>query len=511
MHKRILALGTLLFALAGCAVNPVTGKREIVLVGEDTEIRMGEQNYLPMQQSQGGEYDIDPSLTAYVQGVGDKLAAVADRDLPYEFVVLNNSVPNAWALPGGKIAINRGLLTELESEAQLAAVLGHEIVHAAAGHSANQMERGLLLQGLVLGTAIATSDSDYGQLAVLGANVGAQLVNLKYGRDAELEADLYGMRYMSRAGYDPQGAVTLQETFVRLNEDRASGWLAGLFSSHPPSPERVQANIATAKSLPPGGVVGDDAYAQALARTREAGPAYEAYDEGREALAERDVGTALDKAEEAISILPEEAHFYALRGDARLVEKEFDDAVESYDEAIERRDDFFYYYLQRGLAYNELGDEELAVRDLERSLALLPTAPAHYVLGNISLERGDRAAAIEHYRVVAGGKGEMAEAARSSLIRLDLAQNPAAYVQTRCDADANRELVVSLRNATPVPITDIRVAVQFREQTGAPRVVERRLGGVLGPGEVVSLRTGLGPYVQGSGCPVQITGARAAE
>lgn len=250
MHQRICALGALLLTLTGCAVNPVTGEREIVLIGEETEIRMGEQNYLPMKQSQGGEYDIDPTLTNYVEGVGNKLAAVSDRDLPYEFVVLNNSVPNAWALPGGKIAVNRGLLTELESEAELAAVLGHEIVHAAAGHSANQMERGMLLQGLVLGTAVAASDSDYGQFAVLGANVGAQLINMKYGRGAELESDRYGMEYMSEAGYDPEGAVSLQKTFVRLSEGRQADWLTGLFSSHPPSKERVQANIETAKRLP---------------------------------------------------------------------------------------------------------------------------------------------------------------------------------------------------------------------------------------------------------------------
>src|SRR5690606_42111189 len=104
MMKRLLAGLLILAALAGCSTNPVTGRSEITFVGEDTEIQMGEQNYAPMKQSQGGEYDIDPVLTEYVQGVGQKLAAVSDRPLPYEFVVLNNSVPNAWALPGGKIA-----------------------------------------------------------------------------------------------------------------------------------------------------------------------------------------------------------------------------------------------------------------------------------------------------------------------------------------------------------------------------------------------------------------------
>ena len=190
--------------LAGCSVNPVTGDREIMLVSSADDIKMGAQNYAPMQQSQGGPYDVDPDLVEYVQGVGKQLADVSGVNLPYEFIVLNNSVPNAWALPGGKIAINRGLLTELGSEAELAAVLGHEIVHAAARHTAKQMSRGMLMQGLVVVTSVATNDSSYGDLAVGGANMAAQLSMMKYGRGAELESDKYGMRYMSKAGYDPQ-------------------------------------------------------------------------------------------------------------------------------------------------------------------------------------------------------------------------------------------------------------------------------------------------------------------
>jgi predicted Zn-dependent protease len=397
------------------------------------------------------------------------------------------------------------------AECPAAPVLGHEIVHAAAGHSANQVERGMLLQGLVLGTAIASSDSDYGQLFVLGANVGAQLVNMKYGRDAELEADHYGMQYMSRAGYDPQGAITLQEKFVRLSEGREQNWLTGLFSSHPPSQERVQANIETARSLPPGGITGEDTYAAAIERTKEVAPAYKAYEEGRKALTEGDSAKALAKAEEAIAILPQEAHFYALRGDARLVEEEYKDAIEAYDAAIERRDYFFYYYLQRGLAYNELGNESRAAHDLEKSLSLLPTGQAHYVLGDIAMKRGDRATAIEHFKVVAGGQGKVAQAAQARLIRLDLPQNPSAYVQTRCDAGRNGQLVISLRNATPVPVGGIAIAVQFRDQAGVPQVVEERLSGVLEPGEIASIPTRFGPYTPGSGCPVQVTRARVAD
>ncbi|MDH3452617.1 MAG: M48 family metallopeptidase, partial [Gammaproteobacteria bacterium] len=284
MNKRFPITVFLLVWLAGCAVNPVTGERDFVLVSGNQEVAMGTQNYAPMQQSQGGAHDVDPALTRYVQSVGNKLAAVSDAPLPYEFTVLNNSVPNAWALPGGKIAINRGLLTEINSEAELAAVLGHEIVHAAARHTAQQMSRGMLMQGLVIGTAIASSDSDYGNLAVGGASIGAQLIMQKYGRSAELESDLYGMRYMSKAGYDPQGAVALQETFVRLSEGRNQDWLSGLFASHPPSQERVDANRRTAAGLPAGGTIGADSFRLAMQKTMDAKPAYDAYDAGRKAL-----------------------------------------------------------------------------------------------------------------------------------------------------------------------------------------------------------------------------------
>src|SRR6185436_12695613 len=194
---RVLQLLPILLALGACGVNPVTGKKEIQFVSPEQELKIGEQNYAPMRQAEGGDFDVLPEPTAYVNEVGKKLAAVAaaDRPLPYEFVVLNNSVPNAWALPGGKIAVNRGLLTELANEAELAAVLGHEIVHAAARHGAQSQERGVLVQGgLVaaqLGAAMDGVDGQEAQLLALGTNIGAQLITTRYGREAELQSDLY--------------------------------------------------------------------------------------------------------------------------------------------------------------------------------------------------------------------------------------------------------------------------------------------------------------------------------
>jgi predicted Zn-dependent protease len=165
--------------LVACGVNPVTGKKELQLVGEGTELQIGAENYAPSRQMQGGDFNVEPDLTRYVNDVGQKLAGVSDRKLPYEFTVLNNSVPNAWALPGGKIALNRGLLTQLNSEAELAAVLGHEITHAAARHGAKSMERGMLMQGALVALSLGVRDNQYANLIVGGAQVGAQLVTLR--------------------------------------------------------------------------------------------------------------------------------------------------------------------------------------------------------------------------------------------------------------------------------------------------------------------------------------------
>lgn len=199
---RTTCIGMAATLLLTCSYNPVTGERELSLISQAEEVNIGAQQYSPSQQSQGGLYTVDPELTAYVNEVGQRVAAYSPRQLPYEFVVLNNSVPNAWALPGGKIAVNRGLLYEMKTEAELAAVLGHEVVHAAARHGAQSVERGMLMQGALLVTAVAVSvnDNSYAGAIVGGAQLGSQLISQRYGRDAERESDLYGTRYMAQAG-----------------------------------------------------------------------------------------------------------------------------------------------------------------------------------------------------------------------------------------------------------------------------------------------------------------------
>jgi len=457
---KIFAFITLLSGLAtGCAVNPVTGKNELSLIPESQELAIGAQQYGPSQQSQGGIYSVDTELTTYVNEIGQKLAAVSDRKLPYEFVVLNNSVPNAWALPGGKIAVNRGLLTQLDNEAELAAVLGHEIVHAAAKHGANAMQRGMMLQGLLAVTALSTADSDYSNYIIGGAQLGAQLISTRHGRNAELEADYYGMQYMARAGYDPAAAISLQETFVQLSEGRNTSWIDGLFASHPPSIDRVNANKRTAAKLNVHGKLNSREYISKMAHLADMQPAYDAFDEANTLAQKSDFIGANLTLNKAIEMEPAEARFYGLKGDILLAQKKYSEADAAFSEALERDNTYYEYYLGRGLAKSKRGMVREARNDLNRSTELLPTAVAANELGEISLGLGDRIAAKTYFQSAMSAGGPVGNNAGSNYVRLDVSDNPVKYLKVQPQLSENRELLALLSNESPARMSDVSIEI----------------------------------------------------
>ncbi len=465
----LLAMG---LATPGCGTNPVTKKRELQIVSESQEIAIGQKNYAPTRQAQGGDYTLDAELTAYVQSVGNKLAAVSDRKLPYEFSIINDSTPNAWAMPGGKIAFNRGLLYELNSEAELAAVMGHEMVHAAARHGAKDMERGLLLQGAMIAVGIGAQDTDYTNLIVGGAQVGAQLVSSKYGRDAESEADFYGMQYMKKAGYDPTAAVSLQETFVRLSADRKSNFIDGLFASHPPSPQRVAANKSTLNQLGAGGDLAKDSYAQKVSKLKSTQAAYKAYDDAVKALANKDLEKAQTLIKQAIAGEPREAKFQELLADMALMQKKPEAALALYAKAIAMQPDYFKPHMQSGIALFNMGKKAEAEPYLRRANALLPTAPGHSLLGQIAEERGETALAMQHYQVAADSNSAIGKQAGTRLARLDLPRNPAKYLQARVEVDRAGHLFAVLQNNSALNVQKVQFAV-IKYDTKSGRMVSR--------------------------------------
>jgi predicted Zn-dependent protease len=199
---------------AGCAVNPATGRREFTLVSAGQELAIGQEGY-GATVAEYGEYD-DPALAAYVDTVGLRLARASERpDLDWHFTVLDDPMVNAFAMPGGYIYVTRGILAHLNSEAQLAGVLGHEIGHVTARHSAKQITQ---QQIAGLGLAVAGAYSATFQQYSGTAQQALGLLMLKYSRDDETQADELGIRYATAAGYDPREIPATYAMLKRVSQ-----------------------------------------------------------------------------------------------------------------------------------------------------------------------------------------------------------------------------------------------------------------------------------------------------
>lgn len=217
-----------------CARNPATGQRELMLISEAQEIRLGRDND-PLISAQMGLVS-DSSLQRYVSDLGMELARASERpDLPWTFRVLDDPTVNAFALPGGFIYVTRGILAHLGSEAELVAVLGHEVGHVTARHSAAQMSKAQLANlGLVVGTVLEPGFAQYAQVA--GQGLG--LLFLRFGRDDERQADDLGLRYLRRTGYDPREMPAVFTMLGRVSAAAGSGRVPTWLSSHPDPDDR---------------------------------------------------------------------------------------------------------------------------------------------------------------------------------------------------------------------------------------------------------------------------------
>jgi predicted Zn-dependent protease len=249
---RPLACLALAASLAGCAENPVTGKSQLSLVSEQQELAMGKQAAEETRQSIG--LVKDDALQAYVQQVGAKLAAGSERpQLPWSFQVVDDATPNAFALPGGYIFVTRGLLTYMDSEAELATVIGHEIGHVTARHSVQQISRAQIAQlGLGLGMILAPELQQLGN--VLGQ--GMQLLFLKYGRDAERQADELGFKYALQDKYDVRAMANVFESLQAISKQESRSPIPAWASTHPDEGSRIQKVRERVAALPPGSLNG---------------------------------------------------------------------------------------------------------------------------------------------------------------------------------------------------------------------------------------------------------------
>ena len=248
----IVCLLTLLTIMNSCAVNPATGGANLVLMSENREKEIGLEEHEKVLESM--TLFKDEKLLNYVTKVGNRVARVSHRpDLEYHFHIIDSPEINAFALPGGYVYINRGLLTYLNSEAELAAVLAHEIGHITARHAVQQQARGALARGAAVAggivAGIATGSGYAASQISEVASIWAQTGLSGFGRDNELEADSLGAEYLLAAGYDPTAVIDVitvlknQEDFNRLVAG-GGGTYHGLFATHPRNDRRLQEAVA---------------------------------------------------------------------------------------------------------------------------------------------------------------------------------------------------------------------------------------------------------------------------
>jgi len=346
----------------GCATDPVTGKKQLMLVSEDTEIQIDKQ-YSPVQISTDFGEVQDSRLNRYVSEVGNKMAQKSHRPhMPYTFRVVNATYVNAYAFPGGTIAATRGIMLSLENEAELAALLGHELGHVNARHSAEQMSKGQLTQAVVGGiSALAgTQSAVLGDLAGQLGQVSAGALLAKYSRDNEREADALGMQYMVGAGYGSEGFIGLMEMLNSMSKHKSTT-VDLLFATHPMSQERYDTAVQTANTKYKSALKGPlnrERYMDHTAGLRAQKGAIQEIQNGEKQMAQSKFDAAGDHFRKALKMAPNDYVALCMMSISNLVQKNY--AVgRQYAEMAQQA------YPEEAQAYHLSGFSKIQLKDFE--------------------------------------------------------------------------------------------------------------------------------------------------
>lgn len=370
-RKALWALGVSLCApasiLSGCAVSPVTGQK--ILVG------MGQRDELEIDRSMAAHQfslDLGPiqdrGVNTYVSEVGARLHAQTHRrSLPYNYRVVNANYLNAYTFPGGSMALTRGIMIELQNEAELAAVLGHELGHVNARHSAQSQGQAILATIALATVEAVAKDSKNRDLIGIGSQIGASALLAAYSRDFEREADSLGQEYLARSGYPADAMTAVHQMLVRTEKSRP-GLLETMFSSHPMSEERAK-------------------IAQRLAETRYA------ESKGRPLQRER----FMDRTATLRALAPtieDNRAAELLMGRKKLVEAE----ALLITAAKRNRQDYPTHF-RLAQIYQVLGNKNEALRYATEAQSIYPQEPqAHKLLGVLHMERGSPSVALESFQ-----------------------------------------------------------------------------------------------------------------
>jgi predicted Zn-dependent protease len=392
--------GAALFA--GCASNPVTGEPQLMLVSEEREIDI-DRRRSPHQFSADYGVTDDAALNDYLDGVGRRMAAASHRPgMPYSFRAVDATSVNAYTFPAGSVAVTRGILIELDDEAQLAALLGHEIGHVNARHAAERMSKSMVIEAAVEGAAgvIGYADKRLESVAYGLGGWGAGLLLAAYSRANERQADALGMSYMVARNHNPVGMVRLMEMLTGMNNTRP-GVLQTMFATHPMSGERLATARRRAENLYPQAAdfpVGRDRYLDATARLRKIRQAIVRMQRGEERMEERKFADAARYFGKAIKIAPDDYAPHVMMAKAQLALNKPAEAKRYADAARDIKPgegQAIHLGGMARLAMNDFDGAHTAFVDYEMRLSGNPNT---LFLQGFSLEAmGRRAPAAERY------------------------------------------------------------------------------------------------------------------
>ena len=386
--------------LSGCATSPVGGQSILVGMSEEEE-KQADLQVSPQQFSQDLGPVQDVALNQYLSEIGQRLDAKTHRpQMPYSYRVLNANYVNAYTFPGGAMGVTRGILVELDDEAELAGLLGHELGHVNARHAAQRQGQAMVTQVAVSGVNLIGTAAGYGGLTDIGTKLGASVLLSSYSRENEREADALGQEYMVRAGYPAKGMVGLQQLLVEQQKE-SPGMLQTMFSTHPMSSERRD----TAKQLAEGKYAasntrdpGRERFMDKTASLRRIKPTIEACQKGEVAMSGKDYDKAAERFQTALKTTPRDYAANVLMAKCLAEQDKNPQALEYARTATK-------IYPQEAQAHKLVGVLSLGQKDpagayehLDRYDKLLPGDAGITFLKGVSLEgMGKRQEAATQY------------------------------------------------------------------------------------------------------------------
>ncbi|MDD5678020.1 MAG: M48 family metalloprotease [Kiritimatiellae bacterium] len=422
-HFVLLSAAGAVAVLTGCATDPVTGKKQFMLMSEAGEVGADKENS-PHQISADYGALQNTGLNRYITTVGDLLASKSHRPaMPYTFRGVNAVYVNAYAFPAGTIAVTRGMLVDLQSEAELGALLGHEIGHVCARHAAEQATKGIVSSVVVTGLAafVQYQFDGYGDLTSGLGIVAAGALLARYSRADEREADALGLEYMTRVGYNPEGSVGLMDILRKLSKDKPNA-IEMLFATHPMSEERYQTAVeavrtkyAAAKNNP----LNRERYMDTTASLRAIKGAIDQMQNGEKAMSAGKYDEAAACYANGLRQAPNDYAGLLMLARCRLMQKQAAEAVRLAREAQAVYPGEAQAVYISGMANLQTQAFDAAFQEFSSYEKLLPGNPnTTYFKGYAMEGAGQRQAAADNYMRYLNSvrQGEYAEHARSKLV-----------------------------------------------------------------------------------------------